>query len=383
MPPSVILCHPRDPGTFCGTDDLDVEDWLSLYERVSCHNRWDPTVMLANLYYYLKGSALQWYETNEEKLTSWETFKEGLKGFFGKSVGRQLAAKQDLSTRVQTSTEPYLSYIQDVLSLCNKVDREMSESDKIGHIMKGIADDAFNLLVIKNCTTVEAVIAECRRFEEAKSRRIVKNFTRLPNTAATSSCEDYPAHPADSTSPDSVTRIVRRELEAISPAAFERPPTDTTIATVALVQSVVRQELDKRGVGSLFSVTRPDNYDAPRGTPFRDYYGPPRSRNPAEWRTPDDRPICFTCCRIGHVARYCPIRWPFRSRAGASYYQRQANSRPFPPRTPPQTTDSYRPSAGPTDRPSRSPSPRRRQSPSPQTRRFSSPPYPGRSAQEN
>ncbi|XP_040068934.1 zinc finger MYM-type protein 1-like [Ixodes scapularis] len=56
----------------------------------------------------------------------------------------------------------------------------------------GNADDAFQLIVFKDCATVDAVIQECRRFEEAKKRRITANFTRLPNTTPTSTCEDPP-----------------------------------------------------------------------------------------------------------------------------------------------------------------------------------------------
>lgn len=48
-PPVIVLTHPRDPGMFCGTSDIDVEDWLQMYRRVSSHNRWDATLMLVNV----------------------------------------------------------------------------------------------------------------------------------------------------------------------------------------------------------------------------------------------------------------------------------------------------------------------------------------------
>lgn len=41
----------------------------------------------------------------------------------------------------------------------------MSDSTQVEQILKGIADNAFNLLVFTNCTTVALAIAECRRFE--------------------------------------------------------------------------------------------------------------------------------------------------------------------------------------------------------------------------
>lgn len=120
---------------------------------------------------------------HEHDLTSWDLCKGKLNDLFGKLLGRQLATKKELYSRTQSSTESHVSYIQDILVLCCKVDGNMSEVDKIGHMFKGIADDAFNLLVIRNCTTVDIIVEECQRFEHAKSYCIAKQFTRLLNTA--------------------------------------------------------------------------------------------------------------------------------------------------------------------------------------------------------
>ncbi|XP_037526361.1 uncharacterized protein LOC119403501 [Rhipicephalus sanguineus] len=125
------------------------------------------------------------------------------------------------------------------------VDSQMSEADKVAHVIKGIADDAFHLLVFKNSSTVQDIISECRRFEEAKSRRVLHQFTRLPNTAATSTCED-PRLPSTESSSD-VVRIVRREIEAAAPLTSPTLNSDNHHATVSLIQSVVRQELANVG----------------------------------------------------------------------------------------------------------------------------------------
>ncbi|XP_077497785.1 uncharacterized protein LOC144108417 [Amblyomma americanum] len=217
--PSLVRSSPRDPGTFSGTENLDVDDWINMYERVSTYNRWDPTLMLANVIFYLKDTARVSYETHEDDLTSWDVYKQKLRELFGRPLGRTLAAKSELASRAQTSTESYVSYIEDVLALCHKVDNNMPESDKVGHVLKGIADNAFNLHVCNNCTTVDGIIKECRRFEEAKSRCISQPYTRLPNTAATSSCEDL-LHRQTPAPPENVTRIIRRELDAMSPASL-------------------------------------------------------------------------------------------------------------------------------------------------------------------
>lgn len=73
-------------------------------------------------------------------------------------------------------------YIQDVLALCQQVNDRMSEADKVSHILKGIANDAFHLLVYEACSTIDDIIMEYNR-EEAKSRRVMQQFVQLFNTA--------------------------------------------------------------------------------------------------------------------------------------------------------------------------------------------------------
>ncbi|XP_077494385.1 uncharacterized protein LOC144105048 [Amblyomma americanum] len=296
--PLLVLSVPRDLGTFSGTDNVDVDDWIQMYERVRSYNCWDPTLMLANVIFYLKDTARVWYETHEDALTSWDVCKQKLRDLFGRPLGRTLAAKRDLASRAQT-TESYVLYIQDVLALCNKVDNNVPESDKVGHVLKGIADEAFNLPVYKNCTTVDDIIKECRRFEEAKSRRIIQPYTRLPNTAATSSCEDL-LHRQFPAPPENVTRIIRRELEAMSSASPPLHDGDNHLPTISMVQAVVRQELANLGLQPVSPVRPSSPPDITAIAPDRLSHFAPRRRNPNDWRTPDDRPICFLCPRIGH-----------------------------------------------------------------------------------
>lgn len=376
---TVVLPQLKDPGTFCGTDNVDIEEWLPMYERTSKNYRWDDTLMLANILFYLKGTAKVWFENHEAEIGSWDACKEKMRALFGKSTGRKIAAKKELASRAQTSNESYLSYIQDVLALCRKADDSMEESEKVAHILKGIADDAFNLLICKDCDTVDAIIRECQRFETAKSRRIAHQFTRLPNTAATWSCEDAPLPQAPLTA-EHVTKIVRRELEAISPASTCSRSCDSGSQMVPLVHAIVRQELSNVGLDSVCTAASSRSNDR---RPPLSYAQGQRSvlpRNPAEWRTADDRPICFNCRRIGHVARYCNSRWYWRQASYGSNRRPETNDGQFQPhRESPQSTSDdvssmpYRRSPSPYGHQSRSPQSRRPSSRSPQFRRPASP----------
>lgn len=379
---TVVLPQVKDPGTFCGTDNVDIDEWLPMYERTSKNYRWDDTLKLANILFYLKGTAKVWFENHEEEIGSWDACKEKMRALFGKSAGRKAAAKKELATRAQTSTESYLTYIQDVLALCRKADSDMDETEKVGHIFKGIADDAFNLLICKDCDTVDAIVKECQRFEAAKSRRIAHHFARLPNTAATWSCDDVPVVQAPLTA-EHVTKIIRRELEAMAPTSPCSRACDSSSQMVPLVHALVRQELSSAGLNSEYTPvpSRPMNRRRPSRPYAQGQSRPVPPRDPAEWRTPDDRPICFNCHRVGHVARHCNNSWYWHQ---TSYgYNRRPNTDhgSFQPHgEPPQATSDdvpampYRPrSPSPHGRQSRSPQSRRPSSRSPQSRRPTSP----------
>ncbi|UYV77520.1 hypothetical protein LAZ67_15001350 [Cordylochernes scorpioides] len=82
---SFFIQHlPRNPSMFSGEGAEDPHNWLKKYERVAKHNQWDETLCLANVYFYLTGTALKWFENNEESILTWKEFMSQLKSAFGK-----------------------------------------------------------------------------------------------------------------------------------------------------------------------------------------------------------------------------------------------------------------------------------------------------------
>lgn len=78
-------------------------------------------------------------------------------------------SQKETRARLQHSEETYASYIEDVVALCRRADKDMPEADKVRHIMKGIAPFAFNALAIQNPTTVADVRAICQRQDSLQS----------------------------------------------------------------------------------------------------------------------------------------------------------------------------------------------------------------------
>ncbi|UYV72738.1 hypothetical protein LAZ67_10000475 [Cordylochernes scorpioides] len=117
----------RNPSMFSGEISEDPQAWLKGYERVARHNHWDDSLSLANVYFYLHGTAQRWYENNEENIPSCEIFKDQLGSVFGKKDNLRRQAEQKLKVRAQTRGETTEFYIQDVLRLCREVDAQMPE----------------------------------------------------------------------------------------------------------------------------------------------------------------------------------------------------------------------------------------------------------------
>ncbi|UYV71186.1 TFDP2 [Cordylochernes scorpioides] len=168
----VVQHLPRNPSIFSGEDGEDLQKWLKGYARVARCNHWDETLCLTKVYFYLSGTALKWFENNEEGIQTWKEFTSQLENVFGKKENSKLQAKKKLKTRAQLKGESTEFYIQDVLCLCKVVDHQMSEEDKISHLMKGIAEELYQALLPRDVQSTKQFITECRRVEALRCRRV-------------------------------------------------------------------------------------------------------------------------------------------------------------------------------------------------------------------
>ncbi|XP_077528456.1 uncharacterized protein LOC144140817 [Haemaphysalis longicornis] len=180
-PVAPIICpgtvRQRDPPFFNGTDDQDAEDWLATFERVSTHNNWHDKHKQNNVSLSFTGVAETWYKNHGSDLRTWSDFKTEFTKVFGRPALRKLRAEQHLRERPQRTNESFTSYIEDILDLCKRANNDMTEEGKIKHILKGIDDDAFQMLLAKNPRTVAELINACQEFDELRGERAL---TRKP-----------------------------------------------------------------------------------------------------------------------------------------------------------------------------------------------------------
>ncbi|XP_077548054.1 uncharacterized protein LOC144160744 [Haemaphysalis longicornis] len=188
-PVAPIICpgtvRQRDPPFFNGADDQDAEDWLATFERVSTHNNWDDKHKQNSVSLSFTGVAETWYKNHGSDLRTRSDFKTEFTKVFGRPALRKLRAEQRLRERAQRTNESFTSYIEDILDLCNRANDAMTEQGKIKHILKGIEDDAFQMLIAKNPRTVAEIINACQDFDELRRERAL---TRKPTGQDHSLC---------------------------------------------------------------------------------------------------------------------------------------------------------------------------------------------------
>lgn len=375
--PAPVICsgslRQHDPPSFTGSDDIDAEDWLSTFERVSTHNRWDDVAKLNNVSFCLDKLAESWFHNNEPKMQTWSAFKTRFLAAFGRPALRKLNAEQRLRVRAQQDNESYTSYIEDIVDLCKRVDPAMPESEKVRHVLKGIEEFAFQMLLNKNPQTVDEITTWCLSYDELRKQRVVTRQRTSPHEECSRGCLSSLTMPHDLSSllphieefvraqiarqlallpsvherlpspslPSTVRRVLREQVAEVLPPV--RQPTLVPAPVVATVAPPVAPPFEPQVTVPLEQpvaapIAPPMTMAVPPAIPgalpfsyasvvqqlqpgafqayqyVRDPRATPYPRLPPEplnpWRTSDNRPICYACCMPGHVARLCRRRPP-------------------------------------------------------------------------
>lgn len=365
----------RDPPFFSGTDDHDVEDWLATFEKVSGNNKWDDPSKLQNVSFYLKDVASLWYHNHQSDIPTWSEFKKRFADVFDRPALRKLRAEQRLRGRAQQQGENFTSYIEDVIDLCKRLNPSMPEQEKIKHVLKGIDDDAFQMLLAKDPRTVAELTTLCQSFDELRRQRVLVRRPTTPDDSLAAltiggdhetllsqikeyvreevarqiSCLSYlptPEVPTHNLAP-SLRQVIQEQVSEVLPSASQPPPVAAPLTYAAAAAMPPRRP--------------PALASQPLRQPPAPFPGAQQHIvNP--WRTTDNRPICYVCGIPGHVARFCRRR--FAAASGALRYRdysfrpRYYTPQDAPPEVyarDPQTDSDFQPFAS-----RRSPSPRRR-----------------------
>ena len=313
-----------EPRPFSGKPGEDVEEWLTHYKRVSKCNGWNPTAQLEHVVLFLTDTALVWFENHEESLTTWDRFAIEITDCFGDSTTKRKRAEQTLLQRAQVPGETCTTYIEAILKLCKTVDPRMSEEDKVGHLLKGIAEDVYNYLIAKeSLASVADVMKHCRTFETLKLRRITPKFGRLANVATVASVEDS-SYGFQLDFAAIVRQIVREELERhIKSADVEQPgcafnqhpEPASAVSTLSAMSSGADFRVDqmRQHQSSLPNDMTHDQRTrrattTNRHSEDRVFYTQRPRAYPEAYNVDRPSPVCYSCGAVGHISRFCRRR---------------------------------------------------------------------------
>ncbi|UYV74356.1 K02A2.6-like [Cordylochernes scorpioides] len=212
------LQQPRNPPNFSGKGSELAHLWLKDYSRVAAYNGWDESMCLANVVFFLEGAARCWFDNVEESITTWNTFEEEFTRTFGDKEDYARRIESSLKVRAQKPDESVELYIQDVLNLCRQLNPNMSEEDRVGHLMKGVAENIYRALLAIEVTTTGEFTQHCRRIEKLNKNRISSvRFERIPTVSAINENEYHPLK-------EMIREIIREELRSAPNELDNLPP---------------------------------------------------------------------------------------------------------------------------------------------------------------
>ncbi|GFW82076.1 CCHC-type domain-containing protein [Trichonephila clavipes] len=248
----------RSPSTFRGAPGEDPLKWLKEYDRVANFNKWDDMMCLANVYFFLDGTARQWYVNNEDALDSWEAFKNGLSGLFGDRQKYTRRAEEQLKCRAQRSGE----------SPVDERNQRHSKFYQMVQLYRRYGRPRFerlpNVVPVASLTDETDLVSLIRTIVREEVHRLVNQTQESLDS-----------------NPQSLEEIVQDEVERVLAPVSTKPTETRPRPTYAAVTRKYRAPVQKF---------------------------PPEPRKTDVWRTADNRPVCFHCGRPGHVMRYCRER---------------------------------------------------------------------------
>ncbi|UYV66261.1 hypothetical protein LAZ67_4001049 [Cordylochernes scorpioides] len=286
------LQQPRNPPNFSGKGSELAHLWLKDYSRVAAYIGWDESMCLANVFFFLEGAARCWFDNVEESITTWNTFKEVFTRTFGDKGDYTRRIESSLKVRAQKPDESVELYIQDELNLCRQLNPNMSEEDRVGHLMKGVAENIYRALLAIEVTTTGEFTQHCRRIEKLNKNRISSvRFERIPTVSAINENEYHPLK-------EMIREIIREELRSAPNELDNLPPPQGLEDRVWQRVEQNLAPIDKAPVfhsGRAVKNFRRGQQNAEEAV----------RRKTDEFRTRENIPICFYCNRPGHVAKHC------------------------------------------------------------------------------
>ncbi|CAF4584237.1 unnamed protein product [Didymodactylos carnosus] len=210
--------------------------------------------------------------------SNYDAFKQKLIDAFTTS-SQQLKISSKLMNRHQGLNESVPSYYYDVLSLCTRFNPEMTEKEKVLHLLRGLKPSLLQAVLMFDPSTCDNLLEQAKRAEAATS------LAQLSTITTTTTVET-----------DDTTAAIRRASNSPNSGIShpQQPKWDT--------QDYRRSEPTYYG-GSRPQWSQPQRYNSNYSSNNYQNYSQPRRTT---FRPASSSFKCYNCGGIGHYSYQCP-----------------------------------------------------------------------------
>ena len=157
-----------------GDPDEDLIKWLRSFEYLALSKDWDETSKLKKLPVNLTGTAEIWYSDAVHSLTAEEKTKKGLDSY--DEVVRKMkeyfipAAEGEILRcqleKLKQNDDDVTKYLSEVKALCGRIDKNMSQTEIMRQMLRGMNPAIARDVRSRKPTTVDQLIKEAKEADE-------------------------------------------------------------------------------------------------------------------------------------------------------------------------------------------------------------------------
>ena len=290
-----ILTNIGTINTFRGLPNEDIREWLTQFNWIADVNQWPEDIRCALLPGYLEGVAKTWYSTVPlADRGNYKIIQEQLLQSFQQMVSSVQLLNQLLS-RQQLDDELVETYAFSKLKLCEDLNRNMTEIDRVTYLIQGMKPQLCSYLVDKKPTTI------IKTMLLAREKQNNLNLNMELKTAISNEITTIPTHLNRTTTSLSNITNESNPVKLVTPTS----PNSSIVAEFRDVMTQLKEELKEVNKSQIEAIQKLETtQNKTNANPTNNFgshnttYAPQRLH---QW-TSDDRSICKKCSKVGHIA---------------------------------------------------------------------------------
>jgi len=153
------------PDIFSDSSSDSIDAFLKKYQRAASINGWSEQEKLQFIPAFLEGPALTFYENIEnQNFNKWADLEKQLRNEF-EHIAHKDMLRLLLEKRKQLDDELPMTFINEIESLCRRIDSEMAQQEITRHIMNGLKPNITRYIGILDNSTLKLLKDNIRKYE--------------------------------------------------------------------------------------------------------------------------------------------------------------------------------------------------------------------------